>query len=43
MIIGSVIGGLAGARLQNRLRGPAVRKVIAVILVLAGVLLVVTA
>jgi uncharacterized protein len=43
VIIGSVVGGQIGARLQNRLRGPSVRRLIAVLLVLAAILLVVTA
>ncbi len=43
VIIGSVGGGLAGARLQKRLRGPAVRRVVAVLLVGVALLLVVTA
>ena len=43
VIIGSVAGGLAGARLQKRLRGPVVRRVISVILVGIAVLLVATA
>ena len=43
VIIGSVVGGLTGARLQNHLRGPVVRRVIALILVLVAVMLVTTA
>lgn len=43
VIIGAVVGGLTGARLQNRLHGPAVRKVIAVVLVGVAILLVATA
>lgn len=43
VIVGSVVGGLAGARLQGRLRAPTVRRVLSVVLVGVAVLLVATA
>lgn len=43
VIVGSVVGGLAGARLQRRLRGPQVRRVLSVVLVGVAVVLVAVA